>query len=550
MSFKLHEEGKIGVKQLSKADLGLSSTTHQTHIGLYDGVLSFLSNQDNDRKGIFIFNRESEELDFAFAKIQNPDGTFRSPKISIGGTNVISIVSQIRATVRKFEDDLNWYLIWFGLEDEKVVFFLFNNESQEYEKINTIVDLSKNWKVPEESTEGKLLIEYLENIGHPTVIENTESFENPSIDKEGDDIEEEQIDENILLEKPFDPTKINIETKTPSLDTLISRIREKEIQMDTTTYFQRQDDLWDNTKQSRLIESILIRFPLPAFFFDSSDDDNWLVVDGLQRLSSIRNFCVTQTLKLTNLEFLTQLNGKKWEDLSGDLKRVIKEAQMVIYKIMPGTPTDVKFNIFKRINTGGLVLEPQEIRHALFQGKPAQFIAELGKNDAFLKATNGKIKTHRMLDRDFANRFLAFYLLGFENYTPDLDTFMSKAMARIYDMPKEELEKITNDYTEAMVISKKIFKDEAFRKIHKSSKRLPPINKALFDALATQFAVLNKVEREILISKGKLFKKGLYDLLNNDAYFFTSVTSSTGDRNRVYHRHNEIKKLIHQTIES
>ncbi len=366
-----------------------------------------------------------------------------------------------------------------------------------------------------------------------------------------DEVEQEQVDsDETLMEKPFDPTKINIETKTPSLDTLIKRIERNEIQMDTSTYFQRQDDLWDIVKQSRLIESILIRFPLPAFFFDASDDNNWLVVDGLQRLSSIRNFCVTQTLKLTKLEFLTQLNGKGWKDLSGDLRRIIEEAQVVIYKIMPGTPTDVKFNIFKRINTGGLVLEPQEIRHALFQGKPAKFIAELGKNEAFLKATGSRIKTHRMLDRDFANRFLAFYLFGYENYAPDLDTFMSKAMANIYTMPQSDLDKITHNYTEAMIVAKKIFKEEAFRKIYNKYKRLPPINKALFDALATQFAVLSQAEREALVLKGKEFKKALYDLLNSDAYFFTSVTSSTGDRNRVYHRHNEIRKLIHQTIES
>lgn len=370
-------------------------------------------------------------------------------------------------------------------------------------------------------------------------------------DSFNEEVEQEQVDaDEVFMEKPFDPTKINIETKTPSLDTLIKRIERKEIQMDTTTYFQRQDDLWDKTKQSRLIESILIRFPLPAFFFDASDDNNWLVVDGLQRLSSIRNFCVTKDLKLTNLEFLTQLNGKGWKDLSGDLKRIIEEAQVVIYKIMPGTPTDVKFNIFKRINTGGLVLEPQEIRHALFQGKPAQFIAELGKNKAFLEATEGKIKTHRMLDRDFANRFLAFYLFGYENYTPDLDTFMSKAMASIYNMSQNELDKITYDYTEAMIASKKIFKGEAFRKVYYNHKKLPPINKAIFDALATQLALLSQNDRSALVLKGGEFKKGLKDLLNNDAFFFTSVTSSTGDKNRVFHRHNEIKKLIRQTIES
>jgi hypothetical protein len=364
------------------------------------------------------------------------------------------------------------------------------------------------------------------------------------------EVEVETIDTDVLvMEKPFDPILINIETKTPSLDTLIKRIARKSIQMDTTTYFQRQDDLWDVVKQSRLIESILIRFPLPAFFFDASDDNNWLVVDGLQRLSSIRNFCVTKKLKLTKLEFLTQLNGKTFDELTGDLQRIIEEAQVVIYKIMPGTPTDVKFNIFKRINTGGLVLEPQEIRHALFQGKPAMFIADLAKNKEFLIATQNKIKTNRMLDRDFANRFLCFYLFGYENYSPDLDTFMSKAMASINNMTDEEKDKITYNYSEAMKASYQIFGNEAFRKIYSNYKRLPPINKALFDALATQIALLSDAQREHLKSKAEEFKKGLYNLLRDDEKFFTAVTSSTGDRNRVYYRHHELKNLIQQTIE-
>jgi len=382
-----------------------------------------------------------------------------------------------------------------------------------------------------------------------TILNNESRQREPEVLEDG--TEKELVDSvDLLMEKPFDPTKINIETKTPSLDTLIKRIERKSIQMDTTTYFQRQDDLWDAVKQSRLIESILIRFPLPAFFFDASDDNNWLVVDGLQRLSSVRNFCVTKTLRLTKLEFLTQLNGKTFDELSGDLQRIIEEAQVVIYKIMPGTPTDVKFNIFKRINTGGLVLEPQEIRHALFQGKPAEFIAELGRNEAFLQATDWRIKTHRMLDRDFANRFLAFYLFGYETYTPDLDTFMSKAMASIYKMSQQELDKITYDYTEAMRTAYDIFQEETFRKIYTDYKRLPPINKALFDAIATQFALLSSSERAALVEKRDEFKQALYGLLNEDDYFFTSVTSSTGDRNRVIHRHSQMKNLIVKTIQS
>lgn len=372
----------------------------------------------------------------------------------------------------------------------------------------------------------------------------------------GDGTEKEQMDEQIpLMEKPFDPTLIKIETKTPSLDTLIKRINRKSIQMNTETYFQRKDDLWDKTKQSRLIESILIRFPLPAFFFDASDDNNWLVVDGLQRLSSVRNFVVNKSQPLTNLEFLTHLNGKYWDDLSDDLQRVIEEAQVVIYKIMPGTPTDVKFNIFKRINTGGLILEAQEIRHALFQGRPAEFIYELARTKAFLEATEYRIKTNRMLDRDFANRFLSFYMLGVNNYGTkeygqDIDSFMSKAMAEVYSKPEEELTTIKSAYKSSMMLSKKIFGREAFRKVRGPYDRLPPINKALFDTLSTQLGLLSDENGKTLLRFKKAFKAKLKNELAENYEFFISVTSATGDKKRVHYRHSTVSKLINETIKN
>lgn len=384
-------------------------------------------------------------------------------------------------------------------------------------------------------------------MGHEKIqnIENINDFE--EIEQEEDE------DVNGLMEKPFDPTLIKIETKTPSLDTLIKRIDRNSIQMDTSGYFQRQDDLWDKTKQSRLIESILIRFPLPAFFFDASDDGNWLIVDGLQRLSSIRNFVVSQTLKLQNLEFLTHLNGKTWNDLTDDLQRIIEESQVVIYKIMPGTPPDVKFNIFKRINTGGLVLEPQEIRHALFQGVPSKFITELAKLKAFKDATNNSIRTRRMLDRDFANRFLAFYLLGVENYGTkeygqDLDSFMSKAMAKVYDLSFVEQESIKKSFSNSMKLAKNIFGREAFRKVYKNYERIPPINKALFDVIATQFAFLKDGEDKKLIENKKSFKECLKSELAKDPDFFRSVSSSTGNKGNTVYRHSKIKKLIEEHL--
>lgn len=381
---------------------------------------------------------------------------------------------------------------------------------------------------------------------------NTEEEYKYDGDKANDiekDIEDPTID---LMENPFDPTLIKIETKQPTLDLLIKRIRRNDIQMDTSYYFQRKDDLWDKTQQSRLIESILIRFPLPAFFFDASDDNNWLIVDGLQRLSSIRNF-VLKGQPLKNLEFLTHLNGKKWDDLPPNLIRQFEETQVVIYKILPGTPADVKFNIFKRINTGGLILEPQEIRHALFQGKPSKFVTELARTEEFLKATQWKIKPHRMLDRDFANRFLGFYILGVENYGSkefglDLDTFMSKAMSVIYDKTQEELENIKLQFSKSMKLAKDLFGREAFRKVYREYDRIPPINKAYFDAISTQFALLTDEEMEILKSKKTLLKRTLKQELRDNSYLFTSMTSATGDKKRTHFRHNRIKEIIQDVI--
>ncbi len=376
-------------------------------------------------------------------------------------------------------------------------------------------------------------------------MENTEK----ELDKNTEDIDIEEVDKNAeQLEEPFDATKVKIETKTPSLDTLIKRIERETIEMNTDTYFQRYPDLWDNAKQSRLIESLLIRFPLPAFFFDATDDENWLVVDGLQRLSSIRHFCVYKTLKLTGLEFLKDLNGVNWDGLPTHLQRVIEESQVLIYKIMPGTPPNVKFNIFKRVNTGGLMLEPQEIRHALFQGKPATLIAALANSAEFLQATDHKIATRRMLDRDFVNRFLCFYLFGYESYKPDLDTFMSEAMQSIYNKTTEELEKISQDFKSAMKLSISIFDKEAFRKIYKKDGNLAPINKSLFDALSVQFALLDDKERELLEAKKAIFKDKIKIALSEQGDFFVAVTTSTGDRKKVIFRHNFVKNLIQEVI--
>jgi len=98
---------------------------------------------------------------------------------------------------------------------------------------------------------------------------------------------------------------------------------------------------------------------------------------------------------------------------------------------MKFTTKKVEYNIFRRINTGGLVLEPQEIRHALYQEVSSKFIYELAKLREFKAATQGKINPTRMLDREFINRFLAFYITPPKDYSPDLESFLNDSMDKI-----------------------------------------------------------------------------------------------------------------------
>ncbi len=191
--------------------------------------------------------------------------------------------------------------------------------------------------------------------------------------------------------RPFDPSKINITMKPLTLDALLKRIENDEIEFDTS--FQRKAGLWNKRQKSQLIESVFLRIPLPAFYFDASDEDKWLIIDGLQRVSTLREFVVEKKLRLQELEFFPELDGCDYDRLPRTFQRRIDETVINVYLVNPSTPENVKFNIFKRINTGGLALEPQEIRNALFQGVATEFLQKLSRLDCFIKATGGSIKS-------------------------------------------------------------------------------------------------------------------------------------------------------------
>lgn len=142
----------------------------------------------------------------------------------------------------------------------------------------------------------------------------------------------------------YSPNNIDFTISQLSIGKILKRLKEKEINISS------RKRAWSKTKQSRFIESILVRIPLPSFYFDGSDDESWTVVDGLKRLITLNNFAIKKTLELNDLEYLPEYNKMKFDDLPRDLQRRIEETTVPSYILNPGVPSDFKHSIFKRIN--------------------------------------------------------------------------------------------------------------------------------------------------------------------------------------------------------
>lgn len=136
--FNFNQEKKIGFKKLTSNDLGQKCSGNQTHIGLYKGVFTFLQDSDVVKSAMLIYDNYCDILDCSFDRIQNQDGTFRSPKIKVGTSSNDSVVSKIRAFANN-DPNADWYLLWTGLESEELIFLLVKDKSDDFKAIKNIL---------------------------------------------------------------------------------------------------------------------------------------------------------------------------------------------------------------------------------------------------------------------------------------------------------------------------------------------------------------------------------------------------------------------------
>jgi hypothetical protein len=344
-----------------------------------------------------------------------------------------------------------------------------------------------------------------------------------------------------VMQEPFNPSEINIISKPDTLRNIIERLKHDEIDMNTD--FQRHAELWDNRKMSKLLESILIRFPLPAFYFDASDEDKWLIVDGLQRLSAIKKFVVDQKLRLHGLEYLKDVRGMKYDDLPRTYKRRIDECAVTLFLIQPGTPEAVKYSIFRRINTGGLVLNDQEIRNAMAKPEVRKYLENLA-SDAYLIKTIGD-QSRRMVDQEMVLRYLAFRFMDYEQSKKNIASFLDEMIDKLDAASALELDEYSKSFRLAIKRCWEIFEDRAFEKStdgsHTKRRRK---NSTLFEVWMNALSRLSDNHMiKLEDNKDRLMEKHL-ELMANDNDYFRSITYSTQKRDHYRTRRDKVKELI------
>ena len=366
-------------------------------------------------------------------------------------------------------------------------------------------------------------------------IENTDFQPEPGT---SDEIE-------LIMEEPFNPNEINISSKPDTLRNLIERLKHNEI--DLNPEFQRHADLWENPKMSRLIESILIRFPLPAFYFDATDEENWLVIDGLQRLSSIKKFIVDKKLKLHGLEYLKDFNGLSYDQLPRTYKRRIDECPVTLFLIQPGTPEKVKYSIFRRINTGGLVLNDQEIRNAMTTPEVRTFLSDLAVYPYLIKTIGDQSK--RMIDQEFVLRFLAFYYRDYTATKKNITVFLDEMIDQLKSANDNLLKEYKKSFERAIKRCWEVFGESAFeKKIRGQENGRKRKNSTLYEVWTVALASLEESRMEMLKQRKNILIEKHIEYTTEDNDYFKAITYSTQKKDHYRIRHSKVAEIVEETL--
>lgn len=310
-------------------------------------------------------------------------------------------------------------------------------------------------------------------------------------------------------------------------ETLCSRMKSDPVKLKLNPEFQRKYK-WDQdgwTRSSKFIESCLMRIPLPSCYFAEDDDGNHIVIDGVQRLTTIQKF-FDDEFSLEGMTTFKELEGKKFSEL-GVLRSELESTTIRCIVLRKENPKSLIREIFSRLNQGAVKLSDQEIRHALYPGGFDDLLEELGAIETiknFGLADNTIAKRDSREPDEQVLRFFAFYEDNFfENFDNTLKDFLDNQMEKLSDSSIDELNTMRNKFTSSLEKCKRIFGEDVFTNPTVKRKRKGLVH---YDIL---MPTIGKLSDNIVDEKAADIRRGYHDLCSSTEF---KKTLSGGLQNR------------------
>lgn len=344
-----------------------------------------------------------------------------------------------------------------------------------------------------------------------------------------DDIEQIQYDDTEIqqeMEIPHEVRNLTTQAYDKSVSDIVRMIADKDLVLDPD--YQR-NYVWDNKKASKLVESIILNVPIPVIYVSEEKDSSWSVIDGLQRLNSLKRF-FDGKFKLSGLEILYELNKCDFKSLPAKASRMLKNGLLRIVMVTADSNDDIKYDIFMRLNTGAVHLNEQELRNCLYRGRLNTFLQEEAKNSQWLSLLGLKEPHKRMADRELLLRFLTLSVNWerstgeIKGYKGNMKSYMNGFM-KMYQHETGCLNYFRSLCDETIDKVYEVYGEDAFRRVNEDG-TVTPINRAIMDAV--MIASIPYKKTELLAKKGQIQAR-LFNELNDNTEFRLSTLTSTSD---------------------
>lgn len=357
---------------------------------------------------------------------------------------------------------------------------------------------------------------------------DSQSLGNADVEMEGDDA-------SYTASANATPYEVDVGAAQFPISDIVRKIDRKLIVL--APDYQR-NDVWTDERRSGFIESILLNIPLPPVYLNQLMDGSYVVIDGKQRLTAVHRF-LKGGFALSSLKRWESLNDKRFDQLPAALQARIEDRQIACHVLKPSVPLELVYEIFYRINTGGVQLNRQEIRNGILQGPVTELLRKLAADEAFRSATGGLNPT-RMKDQELALRCVAFLWKDPQvDYGGDMDAFLTQTMRDLNKADGATREELAQSFSRTMRWCAKLFGVGGFR-LPTEKQRRGRVNIALAEAV---FRWVSQRSDDELTRHAQTIRNNHEKMISNSRVRELS-SWNTGDRGRLRDRFSLVAALL------